>query len=363
MGGMKFVIAAGGTGGHLFPGLAVGEVLLEKGHEVLVLISEKEIDSLASEGRKEFRFERVPGVGLQGRSPAALLRFASAFRAGYRQVSALFGQFPPDAVLGMGGFTSTAPILAGRTRRRPTFIHESNAIPGKANRLNARMASRVLLGFADCARFFPEGKCEVTGTPVRRSLGKRIGRAEALAAFGLSTQKRTLLVMGGSQGAHGINMAVAAALPVLRAAGLQVIHLAGRQDEEPMRQRYREAGVEAFVAPFWREMEIAYSAADLAVARSGAASLSELSCFSLPSVLIPYPAAAEDHQTLNARIFARAGAAVVLPEREAGEGLGRQICAILEEPGRLAAIGDGAGRLAPAGAAERVAETLLKACV
>src|SRR5829696_5132223 len=157
---MNFVIAAGGTGGHLFPGLAVGEVLRKLGHEVMVLISEKEIDSLATQGRSEFRIERVPGVGLQCKSPVALLRFVMKFRSGLNQVKALYREFQPWAVLGMGGFTSTGPILAGRARKVPTFVHESNAIPGKANKLNARLVTRVLLGFEDCAKFFPAGKCE-----------------------------------------------------------------------------------------------------------------------------------------------------------------------------------------------------------
>src|SRR6185436_12990983 len=170
---MNIVIAAGGTGGHLFPGLAVGEVLLRRGHAVMLIISEKEIDALATQGRNEFRIERVPGVGIQSKSPIALVKFALRFKAGLDQVKALYRDFQPHAVLGMGGFTSTAPILAGRSRSIPTFVHESNAITGKANKLNGRLVTRVLLGFEECARFFPAGKCEITGTPVRTSLVER----------------------------------------------------------------------------------------------------------------------------------------------------------------------------------------------
>src|SRR5882757_4797889 len=173
---MNIVIAAGGTGGHLFPGLAVGEVLLRRGHAVMLIISEKEIDSLATQGRGEFRIERVPGVGLQSKSPIAVLKFVLKFRAGLNQVKALYRDFQPHAVLGMGGFTSTAPILAGRSRKIPTFVHESNAIPGKSNRLNARLVTRVLLGLEECAKFLPAGKCEVTGTPIRTSLAERLPR-------------------------------------------------------------------------------------------------------------------------------------------------------------------------------------------
>ncbi len=357
---MNFVIAAGGTGGHLFPGLAVGEVLLQRGHAVMLLISEKEIDALATQGRTDFRIEKVRGVGFDGKSPLALLRFWSQFRTGLRQVKALFREFSPSAVLGMGGFTSTAPILAGRSRKIPTFVHESNAIPGKANKLNARLVTRVLLGFAECAKFFTAGKSEVTGTPIRRTLVRRVPKADALAAFGFATDRKTLLVMGGSQGARGINNAVLAALPPLRAKPLQIIHLTGRDDERSVREKYAESGVPAFVAPFWHQMETAYSAADFCIARSGAASLTELSHFALPSVLIPYPFAAEDHQTLNARIFERAGAAVLLPQSAtAGDALAQHLLRFFDEAAFVSEMSARCAALGQTDAAERVADVVL----
>jgi UDP-N-acetylglucosamine--N-acetylmuramyl-(pentapeptide) pyrophosphoryl-undecaprenol N-acetylglucosamine transferase len=357
---MNLVIAAGGTGGHLFPGLAVGEVFLKRGHSVMLLISEKEIDALATEGRREFRVERVPGVGLQGRSPIALFQFGRQFRAGLAQVKALFREFRPSAVLGMGGFTSTAPILAGRSRKIPTFVHESNAIPGKANKLNARLATRVLLGFAECAKFFSLGKCEVTGTPIRGTLAEPMSKAAARAEFGLAPDRATMLVMGGSQGAHGINVAMTDALPRLKDRGLQAVHLAGRDDEAMVRDAYERAGVPAFVAAFSHKMEAAYSAADFCVARSGAASLTELSHFGLPAVLIPYPFAADDHQTANARIFENAGAALLLHQRETtGETLAAKLLALIDDSARLSEMSHRSAQLAPSQAAERVADVVL----
>ena len=215
---MNFVIAAGGTGGHLFPGLAVGEVLRRRGHEVMLFTSEKEIDALATRERTEFRIEKLPGIGLPRLFSPALFFFLRSFKQGLDRCRALYREFEPNAVLGMGGFTSTAPILAGRLRRIPTFLHESNAIPGKANRLNARLARTILLGFRECAAHFRQARCEVTGTPIRQALAERVPKAEALAAFGLDPARRTLLAMGGSQGARGINRAVTAALPRLREA-------------------------------------------------------------------------------------------------------------------------------------------------
>jgi len=360
---MKFAIAAGGTGGHLFPGLAVGEVLLARGHEVMLIVSEKEIDTIATQGRSEFRIERVPGVGLQGKSPAALLKFDLKFRAGLKQCHSLFAAFTPGAVLGMGGFTSLAPILAGRKRHVPTFVHESNAIPGKANKLNARFCTATLLGFEDCARHFPKSKCIVTGTPIRKTLAERIEKARALATFNLTNDRKTLLVMGGSQGAHGLNVALSKALAALKDRPIQIIHLTGTADEQMMRDAYAQAGIPAFVSAFWHRMAEAYSAADFSIARSGAASLTELSQFALPAILIPYPYAAEDHQTLNAKIFERAGAAALLSEANTtGESLAQKIRGLLDDPARIAEMSARCGALAPQQAAERVADVILKSC-
>lgn len=358
---MKFAIAGGGTGGHLFPALAVGEVLLERGHEVLIFISEKEVDALAIRGRSEFRFEKLPSIGMPRLFSRAMLTFFQRFNESLSPCRRIFAEFQPDAVLGMGGFTSTAPILAGKFRRVPTFIHESNAIPGKANRLNAKLADAVLLGFEECQRYFPRARCEVTGTPIRRSLARRVPREEALAGFGLTSGRPTLLVMGGSQGAHGINEAMKAAALEQQLGELQIIHLTGPGDAAGMKAVYAQAGIPAQVAAFCHEMENAYSAADLVLARSGAASLSEISHFALPSLLIPYPHAAENHQQLNAEIFARAGAATLLKESETtGTTLALAIRSLVSDPNRLQLMASRSGVLAPRDAAVCVADTIEK---
>lgn len=356
---MKIAIAGGGTGGHLFPALAVGEVLLARGHEVLIFISEKEVDALAIHGRQEFRFEKLPSIGMPRLFSLAMLTFFQRFNASLAPCRRIFAEFQPDAVLGMGGFTSTAPILAGKLRHIPTFVHESNAIPGKANRLNGRLVDRVLLGFEECQRYFPHAQCEVTGTPIRRSLAQRVERGKALAAFGLSPERKTLFIMGGSQGAHGINEALRAAVATPRLAELQIIHITGAGDEARMADAYQQSGIPAYVAAFCHEMENAYSAADLVIARSGAASLSEISHFALPSILIPYPHAAENHQHLNAEIFARAGAATLLKESETtGETLASAIGALIADPDRLQKMASQSARLAPHDAAVCVADTI-----
>lgn len=362
---MNVVIACGGTGGHLFPGLAVGEALLRRGHEVLIFTSEKEIDALAVRDHVgKFRFEKLPSVGLPPVFSPAMLGFARGFGASVARCRRLYRAFRPDAVLGMGGFTSTAPIFAGRLLGVPTFIHESNVIPGKANRLNARIAREVLLGFAEsAARFRPGARCTVTGTPIRDSLRAAPTREEAQAAFGLheGAVKKTLLVMGGSQGARGVNQAVRHALPEWQAS-LQIIHFTGRDDEASVREAYEREGVTAHVAAFCHRMQDAYAAADFAIARSGAASLCELAFFGLPSLLIPYPFAADDHQTFNAQIFTRAGAALALKEGETtGDFLAKIVLEVLKNAVKLSAMAEAARRLSPPDSAALIAETIERA--
>ena len=363
---MNIVIACGGTGGHLFPGLAVAEVLRARGHQLLVFISQKEIDERATRdytGR--FRFEKLPSIGLPRIFTPAMLGFARGFALSMARCRRFYRDFRPHAVLGMGGFTSTAPLLAGRLAGLPTFVHESNAIPGKANRFNARLSRVVLLGFEECAQCFsPTACCEVTGTPIRSALRSRLPAEEAQTIFGLreSAEKKTLLVMGGSQGARGINQAVIRAAPEWKSS-LQIIHFTGGEDEQIVRATYEREGLSAFVAAFHDRMQEAYSAADFVIARSGAASLSELAYFGLPSLLIPYPFAAEDHQTLNAKIFTRAGAAVALKESETtSDFLAKIVLQIMKSPSKLSTMAAESRRLAPADAASLVADLLEKQC-
>jgi UDP-N-acetylglucosamine--N-acetylmuramyl-(pentapeptide) pyrophosphoryl-undecaprenol N-acetylglucosamine transferase len=355
---MNAIIACGGTGGHLFPGLAVAEVMRARGHEVLLFISEKEIDSVAVSRHPEFRFEKLPTIGLPSPFSPAIVRFTQRFNESLSAARRIYRSFHPNVVLGMGGFTSTAPILAGRMRKIPTFIHESNAIPGKANRLTARMVSAVLVGFKECAQFFPKVKTEVTGTPIRSDL-QRIERNEARRRLGLREDLQTLLVMGGSQGAAGINQAMIKSLPALQGLAFQVIHLTGARDERLVADNYQRENIPAHVAPFSHAMEEPYSAADLAIARSGAASLSELALFGLPSILIPYPYAAEDHQTRNAEIFARADAAILLREGDITNGdLAHKISELLSDRVKLQTMSENAAQLAPKNAASLVVETI-----
>lgn len=357
---MNAIIACGGTGGHLFPGIAVAEVLRQRGHDVLLFVSEKEIDSLALSTRTQFRFEKLPTVGFPSLYSPAIFGFIRRFTESLSLCRSIYRRFRPQVVLGMGGFTSTAPILAGRMRGISTLVHESNAIPGKANRLAAKMVRAVLLGFKEAAQFFPKARTEITGTPIRSEL-KRVDRQSVRQKFGLQPNAPTMLVMGGSQGASGINQAMVKLLPLLRNVPIQVIHLSGARDERMVADNYRREQIPAFVAAFYHHMEEVYSAADFAVARAGAASLAELAFFGLPIILIPFPYAADDHQTRNAEIFDRGGAAFVLKESElTPELLSEKIRAMVERPELIRRMSEKCAALAPRDAADRIATTMEK---
>lgn len=356
---IRVVIACGGTGGHLFPGLAVAQVLKDRGHEVLLLVSEKAIDAQALKAHPEFRSEKLPSVGLPAIVSPAFISFLARTWESVSQCKHIYKRFQPDAVLAMGGFTSTAPLVAGRLGKIPTFVHESNAIPGKANKLASRFVSKVLLGFEDCAQHFPNTGTTVTGTPVRKDLGERISREDAIRSFDLDPDKPTLVVMGGSQGASGINQLLFKAAPMLKVTGLQIIHLTGERDDRLAAANYLREEIPAYVSPFHHAMRDVYSAADLIVSRAGASSLSETAHFGVASILIPYPYAAEDHQAKNAEIFVRAGAAEMLLESTTSpEVLAQRVTDLLTNSERCRAMATAAHNLSTDDAASRIATTL-----
>jgi len=357
----RAVIACGGTGGHLFPGLAVAEALKERGHEILLIVSEKTIDSIALKSHPDFRAEKLPSVGMPSVLSPAFVRFLRRSWESLGHCRSVYRKFRPSVILGMGGFTSTAPLLAGRLQKLPTLIHESNAIPGRANKLTARFVDKVLLGFDVCASHFPRHECVVTGTPVRRDLGVAIDRSEALAAFKLDPTRRTVLVMGGSQGASGINQTMFKCAPLLKDQPIQIIHLTGDRDDRLAAANYQREEIPHYVAPFHHKMEEVYSAADLVISRAGAASLSELSQFKLPSILVPYPYATDDHQTFNAKVFADAGAAELLQENNlSSEAFATLVENLLANDRRREQMAAAAFAILPHHAAENVADEVEK---
>lgn len=306
-------MACGGTGGHLFPGLAVAEQLVQRGCTVTLLVSPKEVDQLALKTAAGLESVVLPAVGLTRGQVVAFLR---GFIQSYRTAGKTFASRPPRAALGMGGFTSAPPILAAKHLGAQTFLHESNALAGRANRWLSWVVDGVFLGFPSAAGRLHNRCLTVTGTPVRRQF-KPGDRGACRVALGLHPARPVVAVMGGSQGAGGINRLVSEALPLLagQAAELQWLHLTGAADEANVRRAYAALGLRAVVHPFLAAMETALGAATLAVCRAGASSLAELAAMRVPAVLIPYPSAADNHQFRNARAFKETGAARLLEER------------------------------------------------
>ena len=352
-------IACGGTGGHLFPGLAVAEALVARGCEVTLLISPKEVDQQAVKSAPGMPVVTLPAVGL-GRW--GILRFVGGFWKSWRAAKNLFQSRPPQAVLAMGGFTSAPPVLAGKAFGAATFLHESNTIPGRANRWLARWVDAAFVYFPETAGRLHHAAVTVTGMPVRSQFRPMDAKAARLK-LGLDPDRPVLLVMGGSQGARGVNNLVVQALPGLMRLlpSLQFLHLCGPGEMERIRAAYLGNDCQAVVHPFLAEMEFALSAATMAVSRAGASSLAELAAMRLPAFLIPYPAAADNHQYYNALAFVESGAARMGAQRHVSvEGLSQ---AIVELVGNNRARAAMVNALAPwhfPGAAERIAERMLQ---
>ena len=317
-------IACGGTGGHLFPGVAVAEQLLRLGAAVTLLISPKEVDQQAVKNLPGVEVFTLPAVGLQNRN---YLSFARSFWLSFRLARKLFRNRRPQAVLAMGGFTSAPPILAAKLAGAKTFLHESNTIPGRANRFLGRFVDEAFVGFPGAATRFSVHKIITTGTPVRPQIlvrehpdGDDMNEADSAAcrvALGLEPNRPTVLVVGGSQGATGLNDLILAALPRLADRNWQWVHLTGACDEERVKAVYAAQGIAAIVKPFLVEMNLALGAATACVSRAGASSLAELAACRVPALLVPFPAAADNHQFFNAAAFATAGAAKMVQQGQA----------------------------------------------
>lgn len=330
-------IACGGTGGHLFPGLAVAHELIRANCDVLLLISPREVDQSAVKSAVGMKVAVLPAVGL---IRGHWLAFAVGAWKSYRHAARLFAKRPPRAVLAMGGFTSAPPVLAGRRCGARTFLHESNTVPGRANRWIARRVDQAFVGFPQAAERLRLPRTLVTGTPVRWQF--QMGDpAAARVALGLDPERPTLLITGGSQGAVALNDLLLAALPKLIASApdLQYLHLTGPVDVAKVRAAYQQSNARAIVRPFLSEMEWALGAATVAVSRAGGSSLAELAAMRLPAVLIPYPTAADHHQLVNAQVYAGSGAALLLEQGGAsGERLADLLVPLVLDPARRAAM-------------------------
>ena len=353
-------IACGGTGGHLFPGLAVAGQLTQRGCAVMLLVSPKEVDQQAVKSAGDLAVVTLPAVGLQNRN---YFSFARSFVKSLFAARKTFCRRKPDAVLTMGGFTGAPPVWVGKDFGAKTFLHESNTIPGRANRLLARWVDEAFVGFPETASRLRVRKVTHTGTPVRPQFQRR-DAATCRTALGLDPQRPVILVMGGSQGASGINEIILAALPLLagRAGTWQWLHLTGAGHCEKVGETYARLGLKAVVRPFLAEMDLALGAAAVAVSRAGASSLAEIAAMRLPSLLVPFPAAADNHQFHNARAFETTGAARLVEQKNATPaGVVAMLDELVENETTRAAMQTALAHWHAPQAAEQIASTILKA--
>jgi len=369
---MRLLIAGGGTGGHLFPGIAVAEEFLgrDPANEVLFVGTERGIEARAVPAAG-YRLELISAAGIRGKGGVSQLRGAGMMLYGYAQSRKILKAWRPDMALGVGGYASLPMALAARGMQIPCSIHEQNAIPGLTNRLLARFADRVFITLDESAKFFPAGKTMLTGNPLRRQILDMVGQEPpaTLADIPPYQVRRgdgvpfRLLIFGGSQGAHAINMAMLAALPYLEgyADKLEITHQTGEKDAADVAATYRSFGLHASVQPFIQDMAAAYQRADLVICRAGATTIAEVTACGKACLFIPFPHAVDDHQRRNAEAFLKKGAAFMLLERElSGERLAKIIHELAENPETVQRTGALAFGLARLDAAKIIVDELLK---
>lgn len=359
---MRVVIAAGGTGGHIFPAVALGRELAQRRRDVEIFFiggpGGREADAAA---REQWAFQALRVGGLKGAGRGRQLQVLLGLPGVLVAARRLLARFQPEVVVGAGGAVTGPVILAALTLGRPRLIHEQNSYPGLTNRLLGRWVDVVAVGFPEAGRFFPGRRVEVTGNPIRREI-LRGDRERARAAFGLAAGRLTVLLFGGSQGARRINEAAMAAAPLLRGHRdrLQFLHATGPADLPRVEAAYREAGHRADVRSFYDDMGSAYAAADVALCRAGALTIAELAAVGKPALLVPYPHAANDHQRLNAEAVVRVGGARMLSDdRCTGQGLAGFVSEALQEPGLLSGMAERIKGLARPDAAGRLADLAL----
>lgn len=352
-------IACGGTGGHLFPGMAVAAALQQRRCDVLLIVSRKEIDRQGAGSSSDFETLHLPVVPLLSNNLAIFLR--RSWRS-FLLLRRAFKKRKPDAVLAMGSFTSAPPVFAGKLYGALTCLHEANSVAGRANRFLAPWVDKVFIGFASAATQLRNRSVQFTGTPVRAQFQPADPEASRIA-LGLHPKKPVLLMMGGSQGASAMNLALTQILPRLsqRLPDLQYLHLTGAGTFEEIRTGYANVEAKAVILPFLTEMELALGAASIAISRAGASSLAELAAMQLPAILVPYPAAADDHQYYNARAFAQAGAARLLVQNQLKpEVLFTEIVELLENPARQEEMKNALQKWYFPRAADEIAESILR---
>lgn len=364
---LDVVIAAGGTAGHVYPGLALADAMrrLSPGKRIGFIGTPRGIEreAVPAAGYELHMIDVVPWARTLGArrylAPASLAAATARSRS-------LLGRLRCNAVVGMGGYASLPVVLAARSRRIPTLLHEQNAVPGIANVVGSRFVRRIALSFDEARSSFPDrAEFRLVGNPIRRSittLDRAATRDEAVRTFGIDPTRRTVLVMGGSLGAARLNEAAAGLAARWRERGdVQLLIAAGRTHGDSLRERTRDAGPAVHVVDYFDRVELAYSASDLAVCRAGAATVAELAAVGLPSILVPYPYARGNHQEANARSLERAGGARVILDADAtAETFGGTLEPLLDDRDALARMSEAARAFGRPDAADQLGSWTLE---
>ena len=356
------VIAGGGTGGHLYPGIAVARELQRMANATVTFAGTAAGIEARVVPHEGFPLDVIRSAGLKGKSIAKLMRGAALVPAGFADAWRLISRRRPDVVIGVGGYSSGPVVMTAALRGIPTLVMEQNAVPGFTNRTLARVVRAAAVTWPETVGHFG-GKAFVSGNPVRAEFLQQVEGPHAAAERDeRGTTPARVLIFGGSQGAHAINVAMVEAAPELvrRHPGLQIVHQTGTADLERTGDGYKRAGIEARVEPFLYAMDREMNAADLVICRAGATTLAELAAAGKPAVLVPLPTAADDHQRRNAEATARAGAAVVLEQKTlTGARLADEVSRLVGDAGLRARMGASARALAKPDAARVIAERVL----
>ncbi|HMU47231.1 MAG TPA: undecaprenyldiphospho-muramoylpentapeptide beta-N-acetylglucosaminyltransferase [Chitinophagaceae bacterium] len=359
--GKRVIIAGGGTGGHIFPAIAIARALKRRDDTIEILF-------VGAKGRMEM--EKIPQAGfkIEGLDIAGFNRSSLIKNIGlpfkliksFFKVNSIIRQFKPDAVIGVGGYSSFPVLKVAQRKGIPTFIHESNSFAGKSNMMLGKKATKIFTGTDGMEKFFPKEKILVTGNPVRSEIVRStVTRSEGMRFFSLDESKRTVLVVGGSLGAKSINEAIDKGLDDLINADIQLIWQTGKPYAE--KGKARAVNIKSvWVNDFISQMEYAYAAADIVVSRSGAIALAELCVAKKPVLFVPYPFAAEDHQTANAMQLVKKKAALMVKDSEAMDKLVFMTIELAKDTGIQEELRNNIGRLAITNADELVANEILK---
>ncbi|MBI3802318.1 MAG: undecaprenyldiphospho-muramoylpentapeptide beta-N-acetylglucosaminyltransferase [Nitrospirae bacterium] len=349
---MRVIIAGGGTGGHLYPGIALAQTFQHRQEARILFIGTAQGMEAKLLPEKGFAFAAISAKGFVGKGLSARLKSLFLVPVGLMQSISILRSFSPHLVIGIGGYAAGPVLLAAVLLKIKRVILEPNLVPGLANKLVAPWVDLAVIAFDESRAYLKSKRFLRAGVPVR----PEIVQAGTLQKRPASNGMQTLLVLGGSQGAHSINRAMVAALPHLKKRLLRIVHQTGQRDSAEVRAAYAQAGVPARVEPFIQDMASVYAEADLIVSRAGAGTLAELGAVGKPSILIPYPLAT-GHQEKNGAAFVAAGASEMILDRDLnGERLAERMIFLLSDPSRLSEMAEAARRQGHPHSAEEIAE-------